>query len=200
VGLSDSEPVSKTGRIPPAGRRRIVQPRSNVMRLVRAIFVLGVIGLVPALAAELPSRKPGLWEMKMEFEGRNTPSQTMKQCIDASTDQMMQSNAGPSGQSTCSKRDVQRSGDTITIDSVCTVGGKTATSHAEITGSFDSAYTMTATSDSAAMPGSKTKMTMAAKWLGPCTGDQKPGDMIMGNGMKFNVLDMQKQGGQPKAR
>jgi hypothetical protein len=41
---------------------------------------------------------------------------------------------------------------------------------------------------------------MAAKWLGPCTGDQKPGDMIMGNGMKFNVLDMQKQGGQPKAR
>jgi hypothetical protein len=59
---------------------------------------------------------------------------------------------------------------------------------------------MTATSDSAATPGSKTKMTMAAKWLGPCTGDQKPGDMIMGNGMKFNVLDMQKQGGQPKAR
>jgi hypothetical protein len=163
------------------------------MRLVRAIFVLGVIGLVPALAAELPSRKPGLWEMKMEFEGRNTPGQTMQQCIDASTDQMMQSNAGPSGQSTCSKRDVQRSGSTITIDSVCTVAGKTATSHAEITGSFDSAYTMTVTSDSSATPGSKTKMTMAAKWLGPCTGDQKPGDMIMGNGMKINVLEMKKR-------
>ena len=64
-----------------------------------------------------------------------------------------------------------------------------------ITGRFDSAYTMTVTSDSASAPGGKSTMTMAAKWLGPCTGDQKPGDMIMGNGMKINVLDMQKGGG-----
>jgi hypothetical protein len=35
-------------------------------------------------------------------------------------------------------------------------------------------------------------MTIVAKWLGPCTVDQKPGDMIMGNGMKFNILDLQK--------
>ena len=166
------------------------------MRLWRAISIVAVIGTVPVFAAELPSRKPGLWEMKMEFEGRSTPGQTMRQCIDASTDQMMQSNLGSSGPNACSKRDVQRSADTITIDSVCTVAGKTATSHAEITGSFDSAYTMTVTSDSATTPGSKTKMTMAAKWLGPCTGDQKPGDMIMGNGMKINILDMQKKGGQ----
>ena len=77
-----------------------------------------------------------------------------------------------------------------------TAGGKTTTSHAVITGSFDSAYTMTVTSDSASAPGGKSRMTMAAKWLGPCTGDQKPGDMIMGNGMKMNILDMQKLGGQ----
>jgi hypothetical protein len=170
------------------------------MRLVRAISILGVIGIVPALADELPSRKPVLWEMNMEFEGRNTPGQTMRQCIDASTDQMMQSNLGASGQNACSKRDVQRSAGTITIESVCTVGGKTTTSHAVITGSFDSAYTMTVASDSATAPGGKSRMTMAAKWLGPCTGDQKPGDMIMGNGMKINILDLQKQGGQLKAR
>ena len=170
------------------------------MRLVTAISILGTIGLMmPAVAAELPARKPGLWEMKMEFAGRNAPGQTMQQCIDAATDQMMQSNAGPAGQSTCSKRDVQRSADKITIDSVCTVGGKTTTSHAEITGSFDSAYTMTITSDSATAPGGKSTMTMAAKWLGPCTGDQKPGDMIMGNGMKINILEM-KKGGAPNPR
>jgi Protein of unknown function (DUF3617) len=179
---------------------RLFSQGGNVMRLVRAIFIVGMIGAVPALADELPSRKPGLWEMKMEFAGRNAPGQTMQQCIDASTDQMMQSNLGSSGQNACSKRDVKRSAGTITIDSVCTVGGKTTTSHAEISGSFDSAYTMTMTSDSAATPGSKTKMTMAAKWLGPCTGDQRPGDMIMGNGMKLNILDMQKQGGQPGPR
>jgi hypothetical protein len=31
---------------------------------------------------------------------------------------------------------------------------------------------------------------MEAKWIGPCKADQKPGDMVMSNGMKMNVLDM----------
>ncbi len=33
--------------------------------------------------------------------------------------------------------------------------------------------------------------TLSAKWLGPCTADQKPGDMIMPNGMKMNIQSMQ---------
>jgi hypothetical protein len=168
------------------------------MRLVGTVSLLGFLGVMPALAAELPSRKAGLWEIKMSFENRNIPGQTMQQCIDAATDQMMQSSAGPGGQTVCSKRDVQRSASGITVDSTCTVSGKTTTSHAVITGSFDSAYTMTVTSDSAAAPGGKSTMTMAAKWLGPCAADQRPGDMIMANGTKINVLDMQKRGGQAK--
>ena len=169
------------------------------MRLAGAISILGVIGAMPASAAELPSRKAGLWEIKMSFENRNAPGQVIQQCIDASTDQMMQSGVGSNAQAACSKRDVQRSGSTITIDSTCTVGGKTANSHSVVSGSFDSAYTMTVTSDSATIPGGKMSMTMAAKWLGPCTGEQKPGDMIMGNGTKMNILDMKKRGAQPGA-
>src|ERR1700745_2463434 len=113
------------------------------MRLVGVVTVLAVIGTMPASAAEMPSRKPGLWEMKMNFENRNMPGQTMQQCIDAATDQMMQSNLGAQAQDACSKRDVQRSGNTITVDSTCTVNGRPTNSHAVITGSFDSAYTMT---------------------------------------------------------
>jgi hypothetical protein len=64
----------------------------------------------------------------------------VKQCIDASTDQMMQSSVGSYAQTACPKRDVQRSGSTITIDATCTVGGKTTNSHTVISGSFDSAY------------------------------------------------------------
>jgi hypothetical protein len=37
-------------------------------------------------------------------------------------------------------------------------------------------------------------LTMTAKCIGPCTADQKPGDMIMANGMKFNILNAQKLG------
>ena len=163
------------------------------MRLFGAVAIVVLTGAMPALAAEMPSRKPGLWEVTMSFENRNVPGQTVQQCIDAASDQMMQSSAGPFAQQACSKRDVQRSANGMTIDSTCTIGGKTATSHAEVTGSFDSAYTMKVTSQSEGMPGGKMAMTMAAKWLGPCTADQKPGDMIMGNGMKMNILEMQKR-------
>ena len=49
-----------------------------------------------------------------------------------------------------------------------------------------------------AAPGGGTQMTIAAKWLGPCAAGQKPGDVMMGNGMKMNVLDIQKMGGPPQ--
>src|SRR5262249_13981855 len=93
----------------------------------------------------------------------------------------------------------QQSASGITIDSTCTVGGKTTSSHAAITGSFDSAYSMTVTSDSATAPGGKSTITMNAKWLGPCAADQKPGDMIMGNGTKMNILDRKEGGGHHRA-
>jgi hypothetical protein len=48
--------------------------------------------------------------------------------------------------SLCSRRDVQKSGDTVTIDSTCALAGETASSHAVVTASFNNAYTMTVTS------------------------------------------------------
>ena len=162
-----------------------------------AAFILVRTGTVPTLAAELPSRKPGLWEIKIALDNRNGTSPAVRQCIDAATDQAMQSNAGAITQVTCAKRDVQRTATGITIDSTCTVAGKTTTSHAVVTGSFDSAYTMTVTSQGDGTPGGGTTRTISAQWLGPCAADQRPGDMIMSNGMKMNIIEMQRRGGQP---
>jgi hypothetical protein len=64
-----------------------------------------------------------------------------------------------------------------------------------ITGSFESAYTMTITTQREGIPAART-ITIAAKWAGPCAADQKPGDMIMPNGRKVNLTDMQKRAGQ----
>jgi hypothetical protein len=155
--------------------------------------VLALAGVLPVLAAEPPSRKAGLWEVRTTFENRNGAGLTVRQCIDPSTDQMMQSTAGPMAQAACARRDIQKSGDTVTINSTCTLADKTATSHAVITGSFDNAYTMTVTSQSDALPGGKMAMTVVAKWLGPCAADQKPGDLIMGNGVKMNILETLKR-------
>ncbi len=163
------------------------------MRGIGAVAFLILAGAMPALAAEVPSRKAGLWEIKTSLENRGGAGMTVQQCIDAATDQVMMSSAGPLAQAVCPRRDVQRSGDTITIDSACTFMDKTATTHAVITGSLDSAYTMKVTTQSDAMVGGEMAMTMTGKWLGPCASDQKPGDLIMGGGaIKLNILEMQK--------
>jgi len=171
--------------------------RGPILSLALLVFAMPVGFVVPTLADDMPSRKPGLWEMNMSRDNGRGPGQTMKQCVDGSTDQMMQLSSGPNPARQC-KRDVQRSGDSITIDSTCTRGGKTRTSHAVVTGSFDSAYTTTITAQGEGGQDGRT-ITVAAKWLGPCTADQKPGDMIMGNGMKFNILEARRRGSPPGA-
>jgi hypothetical protein len=163
------------------------------MARICALFIV-VFLATSASAAELPARKAGLWEITSNVGGR---SMQMQQCTDASTDQALQSRGGAGGGSDCSKRDVQKSGSTMTVDSVCTVAGKAVTSHTVINGSFDSEYTVNITSQKADAPGGQSTITMRAKWLGPCAADQKPGDMIMANGMKMNILNLPKGRGQP---
>jgi hypothetical protein len=171
--------------------------QENFVRLIGVTLIPVLFVMMPALAAELPSRKPGLWQVKTSIGSSKAPAMVIQQCIDATTDQMMQSSAGPFAPAVCPGRDVQRSENSITIDSTCAVGGKAATAHSVITGSFDNAYTMTVTSQIPDIPDSKMIMTMDAKWLGSCAADQKPSDVIMSNGMKINVPEMEKRSISP---
>ena len=160
--------------------------------LTAAILICPIV----AAAAEMPPRKAGLWEQTMTFEGRKLPPRTMQLCVDAKTDKLLNDKFSGATGDACSKRDIKVSGDTITIDSVCNFGAGTTTSHAVVTGSFERAYTMRATSTRqggpqtpGATPGQATQTTVEAKWLGPCKADQKPGDVTMENGVKMNILD-----------
>lgn len=172
-------------------------------RHVLAVFaVLAGVSAAPAL--DLPTRKSGLWEIKMSFVGRKLPPQVLKQCVDAATDRLMNSNFSGPAQSACSRQDMQKSGGAIIIDSVCKFEDVTTTTHAVVTGSFDSAYSMQVASKREGgpplpgmAPGGETRMTIAARWLGPCAAGQKPGDVIMANGMTMNVIDLHKAGGAP---
>jgi len=162
-----------------------------------ALVTLALICAQPAAALDLPARKPGLWEIKMAFEGRNLPTQSSEHCIDAETDKLMNSIGGNMQKEACSKQDVTKTGGTIVVDSVCKFGSITTTSHGVVTGDFDSAYTVKVTSKregGQAIPGmpadGTSNMTIEAKWLGACKADQKPGDMIMA-GRKINIRDLQ---------
>jgi hypothetical protein len=168
---------------------------SYPVSLIGILSILLPFFAVSASADEPLSRKPGLWEVRTSIASGGAPAQTVKQCIDAATDQMLQSSAGPLNAAACPERNLQRSNDAVTIDSTCTIGGKPATAHTVITGSFDSAYTMTATARSQEIPGGEMAMTMEGKWLGPCAPDQKAGDVIFGNGVKINIPELQQRAG-----
>jgi len=119
---------------------------------------------------------------------------TMQHCTDETTDKDMSNMASPMAKQACSKQDVQKTATGYVSDSVCSFGGMNTTAHAEITGDFNSAYTVKTTSriqgGPAGAAAKDTMMTIEAKWLGACKPDQKPGDIIMPGGMKMNVKDM----------
>jgi Protein of unknown function (DUF3617) len=159
--------------------------------------VIAMLALLPALdaqAVELPVRKAGLWEMKMVRTGGSIPDMTMQHCTDATTDKQMSTSFSP-GKETCARQDIQKTATGFVSDTVCGVAGMTITSHAEIIGDFNSAYTVKVTSHSEGGPANVSRdstTTIEAKWMGACKADQKPGDIVMPGGMKMNILELDK--------
>ena len=168
-----------------------------------AVALLALLPASGAFAVELPVRKAGLWEMKVVSKGGPSPEMTMQQCTDETTDKDMSTAFSPMAKDICSKQDIQKTATGYVTDSVCGVAGMTIKSHAEITGDFNSAYTVKSTSHSeGGMAGAPrdNSTTIEAKWLGACKADQKVGDIMMPGGMKINIKDMEKLKGLiPKA-
>lgn len=166
-----------------------------ILRRPLTLLALGVSTAaftVGALAADLPKRKPGLWEITIQATGMPGMG-PMQQCIDQNTDNLMQQRA-KQGKTDCSVMDVKPSGNTVTIHSVCKFEGTTATTDAIFSGTFDANYRgeMTTRFNPPMQGISESKMTHQAKWLGPCKPSQKPGDVIMPNVGGINLNEMMK--------
>jgi len=167
---------------------------------MRPLFLLSLsaavlLAPVSAGAVELPVRKAGLWEMKVQNAGAPKPEMTMQQCTDETTDKEMSTSFSPMAKDVCSKQDLQKTSTGYVSDSICGIAGMTIKSHAEINGDFNSAYTVKSTSHSEGGPGGGPRdstTTIEARWLGACKPDQKAGDILMPGGMKINIKDMEK--------
>ena len=147
-----------------------------------------------ARADELPIRKSGLWEMRMVRNGSSSET-TIHQCTDEASDKELVTTFSPMSKEICSKKDIHKTATGYVSDTVCGAAGVSITSHAEITGDFNSAYKVKSTSHSERGPTGVARdstTTIEAKWLGACKPDQKAGDIVMPGGMKMNVKDMQK--------
>jgi hypothetical protein len=165
----------------------------TIRRLLPSVLVsCGVLAVLPASADEIPIRKAGLWEMKVERTGSPMPDMTMQQCSDETTDREMSTAFAPMSKEICSKKDIQKTATGYVTDSVCGFGNVSIATHSEITGDFNSAYTVKSTSHSEHGPPGLPRdftATIEAKWLGACKPDQKPGDIVMPGGFTLNIKD-----------
>lgn len=158
-----------------------------------ALAVTSLIVSIPAFAQELPKRKPGLWEIKSATAGQpGARIPPVQHCIDEKTDQLLQQSLAPKVKQDCSKQELRKDGNRVSIDSVCRFGNTTATTHALFTGDFNASYRgEISTSFEPPMMGQKEhRTTIEARWIGPCQAGQKPGDMVLPGGMRFNPAEM----------
>jgi len=177
----------------------------RIMNRITRSLVLGCLAAVAAAALpsflraddtlDLPTRKTGLWDMKMRITGGGAPTMSMQQCTDPATDADLRTIYSPLANEVCDKRKVQKTATGYAVDRTCKRGGDTITTHIDITGNYDSAYQahlVSRTQDESADDPPSSDLTLEAKYLGPCKSGQVPGDIIMMGGMKINLKDVQK--------
>ncbi len=83
----------------------------------------------------------------------------------------------PMGKEMCSKQDIVKTATGYVSDSICNVAGMSITSHADINGDFNSAYTVKSTSHSEHGPSGVPRdstATIEAKWLGAARPIRRP--------------------------
>lgn len=160
---------------------------------VAAIFPPPAGAAGAAAAVDVPLRKPGLWEIRMQSAQLPGTEMTIQQCIDRNTDSLLQQRVA-NEKADCSAIDVRRDGERVTLHAVCRIEGTTATSDASYTGNFASGYQgeMRSRYEPPLYGISETRMTQVARWLGACKPGQKPGDVIMPDRGSLNINELLK--------
>ncbi|MEO6927663.1 MAG: DUF3617 family protein [Casimicrobiaceae bacterium] len=112
-----------------------------------------------------PARKPGWWQLASRLPNGSTLTRYL--CLDAATDAAHTIfNARPGCLPT-----VRKVTGGYSFTKSCDGADTTGTA----VGDFSVAYTITESRGPA-------KLTTAARWMGPCPADRKPGDVLMPNG------------------
>jgi hypothetical protein len=165
------------------------------MRLLAALLVaLLTFSAEIAQANELPKRKPGLWELRW-YSNDVKPSQspiepsTAKMCIDATTDEKFAAAYDPCDPPLYFAFYSPQ----FTKELVCeaVVADFKATSRATISFTGDTAYRIAVRTrlEPALKREGEYSGGREGKWVSACPADMRPGDLIVGDEPKINVLE-----------
>ena len=177
-----------------------------MQRAIAGVVLAALAGAVPLLATgqtldNLPSRKPGHWELRMvTMKPGGTPDVVSQVCIDASTDRQLMEFGLRMSKDLCKRYTMKRDGKALLIDAECQFGPMKSVTRTTMSGDFQSSYTVrvegTTEGGFPGMGGAKgpqpTSMVQTAKWTAAQCGDgMKPGDFTMPGGIKINIKQMQ---------
>ncbi len=165
------------------------------MRAIKIIILAASVAFInTAHALDLPKRKSGLWEMTMIGDQTNGQPQTVTTCVDQKTDTGLSSSFGGKIPKNCKQPTMKKSAGSYIITSSCKFTDSNVKTVAILSGDTNSAYKIDRTSTyTPPNKGRKeSKQSIEAKWLGACKAGQRPGDMIMPDGTKINISDIQK--------
>ena len=106
-------------------------------RLMILLPLMAVAAPVAAAGFNLPPRKPGQWEMKIQVDTAAMPPQIIRMCLDAETDKMLNDRFGGLAANMCTKQEQRTEGDSIILDSECALGQMQSSTHTVVTGDFN---------------------------------------------------------------
>ncbi|WP_018607588.1 DUF3617 domain-containing protein [Uliginosibacterium gangwonense] len=143
-----------------------------------------------AQTTDLPKRKAGMWEVKIESASTSATGLSSLQCIDDATDATLQKQVlTGGGQSGCKLTSSQKTATGWEFDSVCKTGNTTLNTHSVVSGDMQSSYQITVTTKATPpINGQSTlQTTIKSSYAGACKAGMKPGDINV-NGMTMNML------------
>jgi hypothetical protein len=177
-----------------------------MQRTIATFLLAGFTGAMPTLAGgqtlqDLPSRKPGHWELRMvTTKPGGTPDVVSQVCIDASTDRQLMEFGLRVSKDLCKRYAMKHEGKALVIDAECKFGPMKSVTRTTMSGDYQSSYTVkvdgTTEGGFAGLGGGKgpqpTSMVQTARWTSAqCGNGMKPGDFTMPGGIKVNIKQMQ---------
>ena len=94
-------------------------------------------------ALDLPLRKAGLWELQTRTdEGRGPRQQHLTMCVGEEMERKTVSASRAEYRSNCEKYEVKKTAEATTVDATCTVDIRQTTTHTELAGDFQTAFSV----------------------------------------------------------
>lgn len=148
-------------------------------------------------AQDFPKLKAGLWTTTMMSPGREKQEPRVSTlCLDDSVLQEMYKMSTGMMAGMCSKHNLKVTGNKVTSDAVCDLGGTKMQSQSVMTLTGNTAYhTEARATFDPPMNGMKESHTVIeGKHVGACKPGQQPGDMTLPSGQTMNIRQL----GRPK--